>query len=61
MFRVLVSALSLSRLTTIACDRGGESEPPTIEVSSEQLGPGGLCVVYVWGRQQGIEFAKQAL
>jgi hypothetical protein len=55
MLRVIASAISLSLLTAAACDRGGESEPPTIEVSSEQLGPGGLYVVYVWDCQQGCD------
>lgn len=51
----LVSALSLSLLAAPACDRGGASEPPTIEVSSEQLSPGGAYVVYVWGCAQGCD------
>ena len=50
-----VLSLSLSLFASIACERGGESAPPTIEVSSEQLAPGGLYIVYVWDCAQGCD------
>ncbi|MDC0669991.1 PDZ domain-containing protein [Nannocystis radixulma] len=46
------STLALSALA--ACD-GASSAPPTIEVSSEQLKPGGVFITYVNGCEKGCD------
>ncbi len=61
MFRGLVQRfvplhlLAGSVLAISACDGGGSSAPPTIEVSSEQLKPGGVYITYVNGCEKGCD------
>jgi hypothetical protein len=46
---------ALLSATGLECDRNRNSEPPTIEVRSEQLASGGLYIVYVWGCARGCD------
>lgn len=43
-----------SLLVGVACDGGGSS-PPTVEVTSEQLKPGGVFITYVIGCEKGCD------
>jgi len=48
-------ALAAGLIAVLACDRNSSSESPTVEVRHEQIAPGGLYVVYVWGCARGCE------
>lgn len=50
----LATLLAASLLSITACD-GGASSPPTIEVTSEQLKPGGVYITYVIGCDKGCD------
>lgn len=58
----LIPALGLLSLLAFAgvsaCD-GGASKPPTIEVSSEQLKPGGVFIAHVVGCDKGCDQLKR--
>jgi hypothetical protein len=54
MLQRLVPLGFASFLIGVACDGGGSS-PPTIEVTSEQLRPGGVFVAYVNGCDKGCD------
>lgn len=51
---VPASLLSLSLMAVAACDSGGTSSP-TVEVTSEQLKPGGVFITYVIGCDKGCD------
>lgn len=47
--------LALVSVLSASCDSGGSSAAPTIEVTSEQLKPGGVFITYVIGCEKGCD------